>query len=40
MFQIIELHGGKMIPDPTQYRIIFQGKYLAAIWIYVESGVM
>lgn len=35
MLQIIELYGGTITPDPFEYRIVFQGKYLGAIWIYV-----
>ena len=35
MYQIIDLYGGQIIPAPSEYRIMFQGKYLAVIWIYV-----
>ena len=34
MYQLIKLYGGQMAPNPSEYRILFQGNYLAAIWIY------
>lgn len=35
MFIVLDLYGGEVFPNPTEYRIMFQGKYLAAIWIFV-----
>ena len=35
MYQLIKLYGGQMASNPSEYRILFQGKYLAAIWIYI-----
>ena len=34
MLVIIDLYGLKIAKDPLSYKVLFEGKYIGAIWIY------